>query len=232
MLSGLGAGGVLFIDELHRLPVPVAECLYSALDERSLPLTLVSRARARAVRLRLDPFLLIGATTEESLLPRPLHSRFGIRERLDFYSEEELAAIALRAGEPVKVTQGAARILVRGARGTPRWLLSHLRRASDLAQLEAGGAGEVELGERHALEALRLQGIDGLGLSELDRKLLRILLSSGRPLGLRSLSDLAGEDLRAIAQVYEPYQFRAGFIQRTHRGRVATERARRLLTAS
>jgi holliday junction DNA helicase RuvB len=223
ILCGLERGSVLFIDEIHALPVKIAESLYQALDERAINLPVAHGSRTKIVKLHLEPFLLIGATTEESDLPRPLRSRFATYERLDFYPLEDLERLALAAGRrsSVELDRKAAQVLARGSRGTPRTLLSHLARASDLALIE-GKPITAEIARR----ALASQGIDGSGLGETDRKILRILVSRSRPVGLRSLADLLGECPRTVLEVYEPALLRDGWIARTWRGRVATDRAR------
>jgi Holliday junction DNA helicase RuvB len=189
-----------------------------------------SGSRAQIVKLKLEPFVLVGATTEESLLPKPFHSRFGIRERLDFYSKSELEEIALGRGAAlgVEITREAATILASGSRGTPRELHGLLRRARDLAQIERGSVDGAVLTGVIAERALGTQGIDPAGLSRVDRKLLGILVGRNRPVGLRSLADLIGETQKTVAETYEPYLFREGYIARTHRGRVATEKARQV----
>jgi Holliday junction DNA helicase RuvB len=174
----------------------------------------------------IEPFVLIGATTEEARIPRPLLSRFALRERLDLYAEEDLAKMALAAGRSrgVEVTEAGARALARGSRGTPRLLLAHLRRARGLARL----AGTAVTGEI-ALRALERQGIDAAGLGATDRRILAVLLARKRPIGLRSLADLLGESAENIADVYEPFLLREGYILRTFRGRAATDKAREAL---
>ncbi|MBI4586400.1 MAG: Holliday junction branch migration DNA helicase RuvB [Planctomycetes bacterium] len=232
LLSDLRKGDLFFCDEIHRLPLPVAECLYQALDELSLSFTVACGVEIRLVKLKLEPFVLVGATTEESLLPRPLHSRFGIKERLDFYSLAELEEIALREGRSlgVEVALEAAQLLARGARGTPRLLLGLLRRSRDLAQLERGSIEGVSITGAAARQALASLGIDAAGLCPMDRKILQALARINRPLGLKSLADLLGENHRTLAEVYEPYLLREGFLIRTHLGRRATEKARQVLS--
>ena len=174
-----------------------------------------------------------GATTEESLLPKPFHSRFGIRERLDFYSKGELEEIA-RGGSAalgVEITGEAARVLASGSRGTPRELHGLLRRARDLAQIESGSLEKAIIHGVIVERALTSRGIDARGLSRVDRKILETLVTRSRPLGLRSLADLIGETQKTVAEVYEPFLFREDYLIRTHRGRVATDKARRLFRA-
>jgi Holliday junction DNA helicase RuvB len=216
----------LFIDEIHRMPAPVAEMLYQALDEGALSVPVLAGGRTRLVKIRLEPFVLLGATTEECLLPAPLLSRFGIRERLSFYEREDLLAIAAGAARSmgIDLTEEGASVLACGSRGTPRLLLGHLARARDLAGVE-GGPVTAELARR----ALGRAGIDRFGLSETDRKILQVLVEKKRSIGLRSLADILGENPRTVAEVYEPYLLREGFIARTWRGRIATMKARRAL---
>jgi Holliday junction DNA helicase RuvB len=196
--------------------------LYQALDERALSIPVFEGVRPRLVKIRLEPFLLIGATTEECLLPAPLRSRFAIRERLDFYAIEDLAKMAIEEGKAkgFEVTPDGAAVLARGARGTPRILLGHLTRARDLASLE-----EAAVDAGVARRALERAGIDRRGLTETDRKILEILHDRGGPVSLRTLSDLLGESPETVAEVYEPHLLREGYIARTWRGRIATEKA-------
>ena len=226
LLLDLEKGSVLFLDEIHGLPAKVSECLYQAIEEKEVSLPVLEGSRTRTVTFRLEPFLLIGATTEEHALLRPLRSRFGIVERLDYYPLEDLAALAVTSGKRLgmEVTAGAAGLLARGARGTPRILLAHLGRARDLASLDGG-----VITEEITIEAFACQGLDSRGLGETDRKILRILAERRRPIGLRSLADLLGESQKTIAEVYEPHLLREGLIARTARGRAATDGARRVL---
>jgi Holliday junction DNA helicase RuvB len=226
ILPDLEKGSVLFIDEIHRVPAPVAELLYQALDEGALSIPVLTGGRTRLARIKLEPFLLIGATTEECLIPAPLLSRFGIRERLSFYAMEDLVAMAATSARSmgIELTAEGAAVLARGARGTPRLLLSHLARARDLAGIEGG---PVTAGM--ARRALERAGIDRFGLSETDRRILEVILEQGRPIGVRSLADVLGENPRTVAEIYEPFLLREGFIARTWRGRIATEKAGRAL---
>ena len=232
ILASLKRGEVLFIDELHSLPLAVAERFYQALDDGVLSLPVTSGAQTRLMTLRLEPFFFIGATTEESLLPRPLHSRFAVRERLEWYSKKELSELAFERGRTlgVEVTPGGAFRLARGSRGTPRELLSLLSRARDLAQLECGQSRVSITGEL-AKRALKSHGIDRFGLKEMDRKILRTLNRKGRALGLRTVSDLLGLDQRTLLELHEPHLLREGYLRRTRRGRVITERGRRILSS-
>ncbi len=233
ILQGLGKNEILFIDEIHSLPHAVAECLYQALDDGSLPCLLECGPDVQVEKWKLEPFLLVGATTEESLLPRPLHSRFSLKERLDFYSTGDLEKIVRNEGEKLgaRVSRKAARILASGSRGTPRNLLSNLGRARDLAQIQSGRPGEVFIDAEIARRALQSQGIDPSGLDRMDRRIVQVLLDRGRPTGLRTLADQLGEERRTIAEIHEPYLLRKGLIARTYRGRVATEKAMRLFSS-
>jgi Holliday junction DNA helicase RuvB len=226
ILPDLEKGSVLFIDEIHRLPAQVAELLYQALDEGALSIPVFTGGRTRLVKIRLEPFVLIGATAEECLLPAPLLSRFGIRERLSFYAKEDLVGIAASAARSmgIELTTDGASVLACGSRGTPRILLAHLARARDISQIE-GGPVTAELADR----ALKRAGIDRFGLSDTDRRILEVLSERRRPIGVRSLSDILGENPRTVAEVYEPYLLRESFIARTSRGRIATVKARRAL---
>jgi Holliday junction DNA helicase RuvB len=231
ILSELRKGDVLFLDEIHSLPAVLAEHLYKAIDERAISVPVFFQSQTRHITLKLEPFVLVGATTEESMLPRPFHSRFEIRERLDFYSRSELEEIArVRSRElGIEVTKEAAGLLAASARGTPRELHGLLRRARDLAQIETGSIESTTVVSAVIAErALSSRGIDPAGLSRVDRRILEVLVSKKRPLGLRSLSDLIGENPKTVAEVYEPYLFREGYLIRTHRGRVATEKARQV----
>ena len=233
VLSALDRGATLFVDEMHRVPVAILECLYQALDEKTLSLPVIHAscgASARFVKLKIEPFLLIGATTEESLLPKPLRSRFTVKERLEPYSRDELETMAIAAGGKlgVEVTPEGARALARGARGTPRILLGHLARARDLAQVEGHRSSHAAIDAEVAARALECQGIDRSGLLPIERKLLEALSARERPLGLRTLADLVGESPRTILEVHEPYLVQEGYLARTFRGRIATEKCRDL----
>jgi Holliday junction DNA helicase RuvB len=232
ILTGLQPGDVLFIDEVHRLPRAAEELLYPALEDFQLDIVLGKRPAARSIRLRLPPFTLVGATTRYALLGAPLRDRFGAVYRLDFYSEEELAAIVRRnAGVlGVEIDEEGTLEIARRARGTPRIANRLLRRARDYAQVRAAGVvtGEVA---RQALEQLR---VDPLGLDEVDHKLLRTIVEkfAGGPVGIETIAAAISEDPDTIMEVYEPYLMQAGLLKRTPRGRVATPLAYRHLGLS
>lgn len=229
ILTGLQAGDVLFIDEVHRLPKAAEELLYPALEDFQLDIVLGKGPAARSIRLRLAPFTLVAATTRYALLSAPLRDRFGVVYRLDFYAEEELAAIVRRnAGVlGVEIDEEGTLEIARRARGTPRIANRLLRRARDYAQVRAGGiiTGQVA---REALEQMR---VDPLGLDEVDHKLLRTIVEkfAGGPVGIETIAAAISEDPDTIMEVYEPYLMQAGLLQRTPRGRVATPLAYRHL---
>ncbi len=221
ILTKLKRGDVLFIDEIHRTPVTVEEYLYSAMEDFSVELTLDQGPDARVLPLKLERFVLVGATTREGLLSAPFRGRFGLLERLTPYPDEDLVSISLRSARllGVGLDEGAARALAARSRGTPRVVNRFVRRARDLAQI--GGAQHIALDV--ALEALRRIGVDEFGLEELDRRILACLARSGsRPIGLKTVAAAVGEAEDTIEDVFEPHLLRCGFIERTSRGRVIT----------
>lgn len=225
ILTNLRAGDVLFIDEIHRLPKAVEEVLYPAMEDFALDIVLGKGPAARAVRLRLPRFTLIGATTRLALVSAPLRGRFGVVLRLDFYDEEALTEILRHASRAlgVEATEEGLREIARRARGTPRIALRLLRRVRDYAQVRARGqiTGPV------ARQALELLHIDELGLDEVDRRLLRVLIEKfgGGPVGLQTLAAALSEAPDTLMDVVEPYLLRLGLLERTAQGRVATSRA-------
>ena len=225
ILTNLEAEDVLFIDEIHRLSPAVEEILYPAMEDRSLDLIIGSGPSARSVRIDIQPFTLVGATTRASLLTAPLRSRFGIIEHLTHYKEEELAAIVERSAGVMKIQiQNAGAVAIaRRARGTPRIANRLLRRVRDFAQLEE----QQNISEEVALSSLDRLEVDSLGLDDIDRKILILILEKfdGGPVGLSTLAAALGEDRGAIEEMIEPYLLQHGLIQRTPRGRTATRRA-------
>jgi Holliday junction DNA helicase RuvB len=212
---------VLFIDEVHRVPPAVEEYLYSAMEDYAVDLTLDQGPNARALHLKLERFVLVGATTREGLLSAPFRGRFGLLERLVPYPVEDLVAIVERSARilSIPIAPQAARAIAERSRGTPRVANRFLRRVRDLAQV--GGAGRVEL--PLALDALQRLGIDEFGLEELDRRILQCLARNiGRPLGLKTIAAAVGEAEDTIEDVFEPHLLRCGFLERTSRGRVIT----------
>ncbi|MBC7324340.1 MAG: Holliday junction branch migration DNA helicase RuvB [Moorella sp. (in: Bacteria)] len=225
ILTNLQPRDVLFIDEIHRLPRPVEETLYPAMEDFTLDIILGKGPGARSIRLELPPFTLVGATTRAGLLSSPLRDRFGINSRLDFYRPEELEQIITRAAAILQVDiepEGAREIACR-ARGTPRVANRLLKRVRDFAEVRAGGVITREV----AREALELLQVDALGLDSSDRRLLLTLIKkfNGGPVGLDTLAAAISEEPDTIEDVYEPFLLQHGFIQRTPRGRMATSRA-------
>jgi Holliday junction DNA helicase RuvB len=223
-LTRLGRGDILFVDEIHRLPRSVEEFLYSAMEDQAIDITIDQGPSARCLRLSLQPFSLVGATTREGMLAAPFRSRFGMVERLAPYPMEDLVTILHRAANSIGIglAEGAATELAKRSRGTPRIALRLLRRVRDRAQIK----GELEIGIARAQEGLLALGIDALGLERLDRELLEALISrGGGPVGLKTLSAAIGESIETVETVYEPFLLRLGFLSRTPRGRIATKRA-------
>ncbi|HDD52997.1 MAG TPA: Holliday junction branch migration DNA helicase RuvB [Thermosulfidibacter takaii] len=227
ILTSLRDGDILFIDEIHRLNPSVEEMLYPAMEEFKLDLIVGQGPGARTLRLDVPRFTLIGATTRLGLLTSPLRNRFGVVLRLDFYNVEELEAIVLRSARilGVKVDHQGATEIARRARGTPRIANRLLKRVRDYAQARADGAITLEV----AKAALDLLEIDEAGFDALDRKFLLTIIQKfgGGPVGIDTLAASLGEERHTLEEVYEPYLIQEGYIQRTPRGRVATERAYR-----
>jgi holliday junction DNA helicase RuvB len=221
LLTSLQAGDVLFIDEIHRLPLTVEEVLYPAMEDYSVDIILGKGPKARDIRLRLNRFTLIGATTRFALVSQPLRDRFGSTYRLEFYDEEALSQILRRSAGVLGCTieEAAVREVARRSRGTARVANRLLRRVRDYAEVEGDGVITLELA-RVALERLE---IDELGLDAMDRELLRAIIErfNGGPVGLDTLAAAISEESDTIMDVYEPYLLKLGFLQRTPRGRVA-----------
>lgn len=225
ILSNLRPHDVLFIDEIHRLPPQVEEILYPAMEDFSINIVVGKGAMARNLRLKLPPFTLVGATTRLGLLTSPLRGRFGIVEQLSFYAPEELASIVRRGAVilGVKIEEGGAYEVGRRARGTPRVALRLLKRVRDIAQVR----GHDYIDEELARLALSMMGVDEEGLDERDRRFLRALveLFDGGPAGLSTLAAALNEEAQTIEDIYEPYLIQKGYIERTPRGRKATQKA-------
>ncbi len=225
ILTNLKAREVLFIDEVHRMNPAIEEILYPAMEDFELDIVIGQGPGARSVKVPLEPFTLIGATTRAGLLTAPLRARFGITHRLDFYGESDLMEIVTRSSRilDVPVAPDAAAELARRSRGTPRIANRLLRRVRDFAEVRADGrvTGAV------CLDALRLLEVDAHGFDDADRRLLRTIIDKfgGGPVGLNSLAAAIGEEKDAIEDIYEPYLIQIGFLDRTPRGRVATARA-------
>jgi Holliday junction DNA helicase RuvB len=225
ILTNLQARDVLFIDEIHRMNPTIEEILYPAMEDFELDIMIGQGPGARSVKVPLQPFTLIGATTRAGLLTSPLRARFGIVHRLDFYGETDLVTIVKRSARilGVEIDADAAGEIARRSRGTPRIVNRLLRRVRDFAQVRADG--RITAAVCH--DALELLEVDQHGFDESDRRLLRTIIDkfSGGPVGLNSLAAAIGEEKDAIEDIYEPYLIQIGFLDRTARGRVATARA-------
>ncbi|MDQ6800109.1 MAG: Holliday junction branch migration DNA helicase RuvB [Acidobacteriota bacterium] len=225
IITNLEAGDMLFIDEIHRLPAPVEEVLYSAMEDFHVDLVIGQGPSARTVRHPIDRFTLVGATTRAGLLTSPLRARFGIVHRLDFYDVESLGIIVRRSAEilAIPITGEAADEMARRARGTPRIANRLLRRVRDYAEVKYEGKIDTKI----AREALEMLEVDEYGLDEIDRKLLTTIIERfhGGPAGVNALASSIGEDRGTIEDLYEPYLIQIGFLQRTPRGRVASKLA-------
>ncbi len=229
MVTNLGHRDVFFIDEIHRLNSVVEEYLYSAMEDFSIDIMIDKGPSARSVQLNIEPFTLIGATTRLGNLTSPLRDRFGVVLRVDYYDPEELFHIINRSADilEVKISDDGAMELASRSRGTPRIANRILRRARDFAEVKA--SGEIDL--QVAQSSLQKLGIDEIGLDDMDRKILNIIIEqfSGGPVGLKSLAVAVGEDSTTIEDVYEPFLIKEGFLMRTTRGRVAQDSAYDLL---
>jgi Holliday junction DNA helicase RuvB len=225
LLTKLGPNDILFVDEIHRLSPPVEESLYLALDEFRIDVMTGEGAFAAAIQIDIQPFTLVGATTRTGLLTAPLHSRFGLHIRLDFYPEEDLAQIVARSAGllGVGIRADAALEIARRSRGTPRVANRLLRRVRDFA--EVLGSGDID--KRVVDDACKRLEIDRAGFDEMDRRLLRVIMDDydGGPVGVETLAAALGEPRDTIEDVYEPYLLQQGYIGRTPRGRIATRRA-------
>jgi len=225
ILTNRESGDILFIDEIHRLPKTVEEVLYPAMEEFALDIVVGKGPSARTLRLDLPRFTIIGATTRPSLLSAPLRDRFGLTEHLDYYEEADVQKIVTRSATLLAVTadQESLKEIARRSRRTPRVANRLLRRVRDFAQVHGTGV----LTSAIAKEALSRLEIDEYGLTRVDRDLLltMILKFNGGPVGLNSLAAATSEDMETIESVYEPFLLRLGFLQRTPRGRMATELA-------
>ncbi|HZP47621.1 MAG TPA: Holliday junction branch migration DNA helicase RuvB [Vicinamibacterales bacterium] len=225
ILTSLAKHDVLFIDEVHRMPPAVEEILYPALEDFEVDVLVGQGPSARSVKVPVERFTLVGATTRTGLLTSPLRSRFGITERLEFYTPADLGEIVRRSARilGVPIEDAAAGEIARRARGTPRIVNRLLRRVRDYAQVRAGGA--ITLDVAHA--GLKLLEVDEHGFDEIDRKLLRTIIDKfgGGPVGLNTIAAAISEEKDAIEDIYEPFLIQIGFLDRTPRGRIATPRA-------
>ncbi len=225
LLTNLETNDVLFIDEIHRLSPVVEEYLYSAMEDYKIDIMIETGPNARSVQITLNPFTLIGATTRSGLLTAPLRARFGINSRLSYYDAELLLKIVNRSASIIKVEikSDAAYEIARRSRGTPRIANALLRRVRDFAQIKGDGIINMEIAH-YALNALN---VDENGLDEMDNKILAAIIEKfkGGPVGISTISTVCGEDTGTIEEVYEPFLVQEGYINRTPRGREATEKA-------
>lgn len=226
ILTSLEENDILFIDEIHRLNTSVEEILYPAMEDGELDIIIGKGPSAKSIRIELPPFTLIGATTRAGLLSSPLRDRFGITHRMEYYTDKDLVDILIRGAKVLQVgleEEGALEIAKR-SRGTPRIANRFLKRVRDYAEIKGDGVITKSI----VTESLKLLGVDQNGLDELDRGIIVSMLENynGGPVGIETLSLLLGEDKRTIEEVYEPYLVKIGYIKRTPRGRVVTEKGR------
>ena len=225
ILSNLEPRDILFIDEIHRLSPVVEEILYPAMEDYQLDLMIGEGPAARSIKIDLPPFTLVGATTRAGLLTSPLRDRFGIIQRLNFYTIAELTRIVMRSADVLGITTEPERAeeIARRSRGTPRIANRLLRRVRDVAQVKGNGSITLDLAEI----ALNMLDIDALGLDVMDRRLLMLLIDKfeGGPVGIDSLAAALSEDRGTLEDIVEPYLIQQGFIMRTARGRMVTKQA-------
>ena len=225
ILTNLQKDDVLFIDEIHRLSHVVEEYLYPAMEDFTLDIMIEKGPSARSVKINLNHFTLIGATTRAGLLTSPLRSRFGVVSRLDFYPPEDLYKIVQRSAKILNVfiTDEGALEIARRARGTPRVANRLLRRVRDFAQVKAKG----KIDRKVAIEALKMLDVDEIGLDEMDKRILEVIIQKfkGGPVGVNTIAVAVGEEEDTIEEIYEPFLIQEGLLARTPRGRIATDLA-------
>jgi Holliday junction DNA helicase RuvB len=225
ILTNLQHHDVLFIDEIHRMPSSVEEILYPALEDFKIDLVIGQGPAARTVKIDLEAFTLVGASTRIGLLTSPLRDRFGVICRLDFYFPEELAHIVQRAAaiQEISVTWDGALEIGKRSRGTPRIANRLLRRVRDFAMVQ----GAETIDQIQAQRALDRLDVDPLGLDYMDRKILTILIQkfNGGPAGVKTIATACSEEVKTLEEIYEPFLIQCGFLKRTSRGRVATSKA-------
>ena len=232
VLTNLTEGNVLFIDEIHRLNSVVEEYLYSAMEEFRLDIVIDSGPSARSIQLSLPRFTLVGATTRAGLLTAPLRARFGVSNRLDYYTPDQLSRVIARSAGILKIDTASEgiEVIARRSRGTPRIANRLLKRCRDFAEADSALAKHKQVITREVAEySLRALEVDDLGLDEMDKRILRTIIEkyAGGPVGVSSLAVAVGEEPGTIEEVYEPFLIQEGFIKRTPRGREATEIAYR-----
>lgn len=225
ILTNLEPGDVLFIDEIHRLNKVVEETLYPAMEDYALDIVIGKGPSARTLRLDLPKFTIVGATTRIGLMSAPLRDRFGITQRLNFYSPNDLESIIKNASNKlaIEVNEAAVKELAKRARGTPRIALKLLKRARDFAQVKS----KSDIDDEVLSDAFSLLEIDNMGLDDSDRRLLKALIEKhgGGPVGIETMAATLSEDIGTLEEVIEPYLMQLGFLKRTPRGREATEKA-------
>lgn len=225
ILTNLNQHDLLFVDEIHRMPIQVEEVLYPAMEDFKLDLVIGQGPAARTVKIDLEPFTLVGATTRMGLISSPLRDRFGIVARLEYYTPDDLAQIVKRAAKilTVEINGDGAREIGRRSRGTPRIANRLLRRVRDFALVHGDGKITAE----NAAAALEKLDVDQEGLDQMDRKLLDVIIRNydGGPVGIKTLAVACSEEPRTIEDIYEPYLIQRGFLKRTPRGRMATQKA-------
>ena len=225
ILNNLKEGDVLFVDEIHRLNRQVEEVLYPAMEDFAIDVVIGKGATSKSIRLELPKFTLIGATTRAGMLSAPLRDRFGVVNRLEYYTLSELKTIIVRSAGVlgVKVDKDAALEMARRSRGTPRLANRLLKRVRDFAEVKYDGKVTKEV----ATEVLALLNIDSYGLDHIDREILTTMIEkfNGGPVGLETIAVSIGEDTATIEDVYEPYLIQSGFLARTQRGRIVTDLA-------
>ncbi|HBR07032.1 MAG TPA: Holliday junction branch migration DNA helicase RuvB, partial [Desulfovibrio sp.] len=225
VLTNLSRNDILFIDEIHRMPASVEEVLYPAMEDNKIDLIIGAGPGARTVKIDLEPFTLVGATTRLGLLTSPLRDRFGCIFRLDFYTPGDLTRIVLRAARilGIEVNEEGAQAIGRRSRGTPRIANRLLRRVRDFAHVQGRDVVDREMAE----QALDRLDVDPFGLDQMDRKILSVVIEQfgGGPVGAKTLAVACSEEVRTIEDIYEPYLIQCGFLKRTPRGRVATAKA-------
>jgi len=232
VLTNLTEGNVLFIDEIHRLNSVVEEYLYSAMEEFRLDIVIDSGPSARSIQLSLPRFTLVGATTRAGLLTAPLRARFGVSNRLDYYTPDQLSRVIARSAGILKIETASEgiEVIARRSRGTPRIANRLLKRCRDFAEADSALAKHKQVITKEVAEhSLRALEVDDLGLDEMDKRILRTIIEkyAGGPVGVGSLAVAVGEEPGTIEEVYEPFLIQEGFIKRTPRGREATEIAYR-----
>ncbi len=225
ILTNLSRHDILFVDEIHRMPITVEEVLYPAMEDFKLDLIIGQGPAARTVKIDLEPFTLVGATTRMGMLSSPLRDRFGIVTRLEFYTPEELARIVQRTAKILNIAIDSSGALEIGSRsrGTPRIANRLLRRVRDFALMQ----GETCITAPQAASAMERMDVDKHGLDQMDRKLLEVLIKvyEGGPVGIKTLAVACSEEVRTVEDIYEPYLIQCGFLKRTSRGRMATSKA-------